>query len=333
MLENIQFLRAIAASLVVMQHSFSRGQSYGFAALLLDPLEGFGLAGVDIFFVISGFIMAYSQSRAPKTARAFILGRLVRIVPLYWAWMALIIALIIIVPDVFRTLHIDLKHILYSTLFLSQAVLQDVPFIDLGWTLEYEMLFYIVFGLTLLPGIRRIQFFALGMAMLGFTLISGQWIILEFMLGVVAFLLQRQVRLLRAGMLLMATGIIGFIVMHFWFANGLRLLVWGIPSFLLVSGLSAMGGRNNRLLSYFGDASYSVYLVQVASIPLFYKLASGALNREQWGEMVSLGDLLIPGSIAFSLMAGVLLHEIVEKPLTRGLRRLLLQPRSGLARE
>ena len=335
MLDNIQFLRAIAASLVVMQHSFSRGESYGFPAAGLILLEGFGLSGVDIFFIISGFIMAYSQSRAPKTPREFILGRIVRIVPLYWSWMALIVAFILMVPGVFRTLQVDLEHILFSTLFLSQAVLNEPPFIDLGWTLEYEFLFYIVFALTLFLRSKPVQPLALGATMVGFALIFGQWIVLEFLLGVVAFLLLRQVQLRGFGSLLVVVGIVGFAVMHGWFAGAHRLWTWGVPAFLLVLGLAAIQGVQNRVLSYLGDASYSIYLVQVASIPLFYKVASAALAAQRGGTVGggALGDLLILGSIVFSLIAGVLLHEVVEKPMTRVMRRLVLKPRAGLARE
>ncbi|WP_165775195.1 acyltransferase family protein [Mameliella alba] len=337
MLDNLQFLRAVAASLVVMQHSFSRGESYGFPAMGLRSLDGFGLGGVDIFFVISGFIMTYSQSRAPKTPREFILGRFVRIVPLYWSWMALIVSLIVLVPGVFRTLQIDLEHILYSTLFLSQPLLSEPPFIDLGWTLEYEMLFYMVFALTLLLGNGRVQLLVLGTAMLGFALVFGQWIVLEFLLGVTAFLLLAQMQARGLGVGLMLAGIAGFAVMHGLFADMHRLWTWGVPAFLVVLGVSAMRGRHARVLSYLGDASYSIYLVQVASIPLFYKVAS-VLPAPQsgaaaWGDVVSVGDLLILGSIAFSIVAGVLLHEVVEKPVTLVARRSLLQPQTALPRE
>lgn len=320
-----------------MQHSFSRGESYGFPAVGMRPLEGFGLGGVDIFFVISGFIMAYSQSRAPKTPVEFILGRFVRIVPLYWSWMALIAALIYLVPSVFRTLQIDFEHIAFSTLFLSQLVLNEPPFIDLGWTLEYEMLFYVTFALTLLLGNGLAQLLALGTVMLGFALVFGQWIVVEFLLGVAAFLLLAQARGL--GVVLILAGIAGFAVMHGLFAEMHRLWTWGVTAFFLVLGLSEMRGRHARALSYLGDASYSTYLVQVASIPLFYKVASVLLAPKSgvlsWrgGDVVSLGDLLIPVSIAFSLVAGVLLHEVVEKPVTMVARSLLLPPKNASARK
>jgi peptidoglycan/LPS O-acetylase OafA/YrhL len=335
MLNNIQLLRAIAASLVVMQHSFQRAESYGLPAHHLLPLEGFGLSGVDIFFVISGFIMGYSNQRTPKSPKEFILHRIVRIVPLYWAWMVIIAGLLFAVPGAFRTLQFDFEHIVYSTVFLSQAVLNEPPFIDLGWTLEFELLFYVFFALTLFLQSPLRQRFMLGTAMLTFALVFVQPIVLEFLLGYAGFLLLPLVRRRAVAAAVALAGVAAFCVTHLFLSEIDRLFKWGVPAFLLVLGLAAGRGRYKRVSSYLGDASYSIYLVQVASIPLFYKIASIVLGAnsdiEIW--LMHLGDLLILGSIVFALIAGVMLHEIVEKPLTRMTRWLVLKRHSVTIRD
>lgn len=331
MLDNIQFLRAAAASLVVMQHSIVRGESYEFPALALRALEGFGLSGVDIFFVISGFIMAYSNCQRPKNPAEFIISRFVRIVPLYYAWMALLIVLMLVVPEVFRTLRLDFEHIAFSMIFLSQAVLGEPPFIDLGWTLEFEFLFYIIFAITLFAPNSRSQQIALWLAVFAFAMIFKQLIVLEFLLGASAFFLLHTVRTHRLSLILAVAGIAGFALMHIWFTEVHRIWRWGVPAFLLVLGIASMPRSRNKNLRYLGDASYSIYLVQVASIPLFYKVASFFLSTP-FGEWIGtkvwgLGDLLILGSIAFSIASGVLLYEIVERPVTRVARHLVFHDR------
>ena len=91
MLFNIQYLRAFAAINVVFLHVLIGGESYNRPANLLSFFGNWGASGVDIFFVISGFVMIYTHINNPKTVLNFYKSRLIRILPIYWLITAFII--------------------------------------------------------------------------------------------------------------------------------------------------------------------------------------------------------------------------------------------------
>lgn len=258
MLHNIQLLRAIAAMLVVMQHSFSRGEFYGLPARDLLFLDGFGLSGVDIFFVISGFIMSYSQDRNAKTPRAFAPGRFVRIAQLYWAWMSVLALARLMLPGLSSTLQFDAAHFGWSLLFLSQPAHGTEPFLDVGWTLEYEMLLYAALALTL--------------AMTAFALLAQNYIVFEFLMGVDAFHLRGLFDLRGVAVAALALGVVGVAFDIAFDPDVNRVWRWGVPAFLIVSGAAALPDRQFRISAFLGNAVYSIYLVQVATISVFYKV-------------------------------------------------------------
>ena len=84
MIANLQLLRAFAAINVIIYHIIGTSVAYGYELNFINILSGWGANGVDIFFVISGFIMYFSQAQNPKTPIKFLKSRLIRIVPLYW---------------------------------------------------------------------------------------------------------------------------------------------------------------------------------------------------------------------------------------------------------
>jgi len=96
MFTNIQALRAFAALNVVLFHAIGAGMAYDMKPLFLAPLEGWGANGVDVFFVISGFVMMVAQQQNPKSPRAFLRGRVARIVPVYWAATALMVLVFVV---------------------------------------------------------------------------------------------------------------------------------------------------------------------------------------------------------------------------------------------
>jgi peptidoglycan/LPS O-acetylase OafA/YrhL len=81
---NIQALRGVAAFLVVVLHTLGTAADYGFSTRVFSPLRGWGFGGVDLFFVISGFVMVHVQRVKAYTPGRFLLNRVVRICPLYW---------------------------------------------------------------------------------------------------------------------------------------------------------------------------------------------------------------------------------------------------------
>src|SRR5262249_55839896 len=135
---------AVAALLVVFNHS---RQFAGFESAIDTTV---GHAGVDIFFVISGFVMAVTAGRANYPAGVFLQRRIIRIVPLYWAATFFTAGLLLIAPGLFRDNVVTLKHFLLSLFFIphvSPDSAHDLsPLIKIGWTLNFEMFFYVVFA-------------------------------------------------------------------------------------------------------------------------------------------------------------------------------------------
>src|SRR5262249_7034891 len=102
--------------------------------------------GVEIFFIISGFVMTHVAGDGPFAPGAFALRRILRIVPIYWVCSLLVFGVAMIAPDLFKTTTADLKHLVLSLFFIPdpdpQALSDWRPLYKLGWTLNYEMFFY-----------------------------------------------------------------------------------------------------------------------------------------------------------------------------------------------
>ena len=145
MLVNIQFLRFVAAMLVVLYHSSAHLKSTGLEqGLLFDVFEAVGFAGVDVFFVISGYIMAYTTttSQGLENAISFFKRRVARIYSGYWPFYLLAIAVFAWVGGPY------LKDVAFWNSFILWP--GGKPLIAVSWTLIYEMFFYILFALLII---------------------------------------------------------------------------------------------------------------------------------------------------------------------------------------
>jgi len=350
-LDSIQILRAIAAIAVVGTHSLNRAaRAFPLQAphSLIANFHDFyrlGEAGVDVFFVISGFVMMYvhyDDFAVPNAPRRFIARRLTRVVPLYWALTALAVVLLAVAPGAFFFhSRADVPWIIGSFLFVMIAPQSGPPspVIGQGWTLDYELFFYALFaGALLLP--RRLAIpalsgaFALLLAIgLAFPL-RPSWLVpwtdpllTEFLAGVALALAYRRALPIfskSVGYLILALGFAIFL-MTIWGAppveGWLRPLKWGIPAVLVVWGALSMKLHDSLVVSIgklLGDASYSIYLFQAFALP---------------GLAVALKYVLKGRSIPVDLAAGILLCTavtasvgcwyVIERPITRLLSAVL----------
>lgn len=320
-LNSIQFLRAVAALMIVVCH-------YPGAKLYVSA------AGVDIFFVISGFIMG--TVAMDTTPGHFLYNRLVRIVPLYWA-MTLVMC-VGAMFGVFATFSFTPDQLWKSLLFIPylDGTGLIAPLLVVGWTLNLEMLFYVVFAIGL--ALRAPLLFTV--TALGLLVAAGQvsdptipamklWtsvLLVEFAAGLVLSRLTFSSR--RGGLAAIALALAGFALAE-WI-NGeseqYRLLFWGLPAFLAVSGciwLERAGGWPDTLLAplaIVGDASYALYLIHGVVISFVHKLVAPGLT----------GGVL---SVAVAVVASICLHKLVEKPLIAYLKKIskLLSTRRGVA--
>jgi exopolysaccharide production protein ExoZ len=317
-LASIQILRAVAALSVVLFHAAQWSH--------LD--FSIGAAGVDLFFVISGFVLWTACEARPPSAAAFLWARARRVLPLYWIVTLAVAAVALAAPTALPIVLPDLRHLILSLLLLPHTDPAGGPFplLPTGWTLTYEAFFYGVMALALAaPKDRRLQIVSgllVAASLIGFgyhgwyTLLANP-LLLEFLAGVGLARLWARGRferlprafgpgLIAAGGLILALCQVAGLRDDF-----LRPFVWGPPAALIVAGalkLEADGriarGPMVRALVAEGDASYSLYLVQAPAIAVF-----------AWLTPAWPAAMRAPASVALAVAIGWLCYRFVERPL------------------
>lgn len=327
-LDCIQLLRAVAAIAVVTQH-------------IPFAVFGDGFWGVDLFFAISGFIMCYVTC---QDSEHFFTKRIIRIVPLYWAGTIGIFSLALIAPNLLNTSTAALPPFLKSLAFIpfDKGGLV-VPLLFQGWTLNYEMLFYLLFSLSMLISQRYRA--GICSALIAGLVLYGQFasskslivdfftqpILLEFSLGMLCFTLFVRIRNDKQEWSLgwLLVGVLAIVSLPYaarFIPSDERVVKWGILSAIallaIVLGLSKV--KLPRYVVLLGDASYSLYL--------FHPYVIQFLNKA-----FKLSRLNSPSFMAYAMaivvtiaccIFGVLLFKYVEKPMTNYLRNKLIKPAS-----
>ncbi len=318
MIANIQLLRAFAAINVVIFHLIITANGYQQSTPLFNVLEGWGQNGVDIFFVISGFIMLHTQLRQPKTPWQFLRQRLIRIVPLYWLLTLLVVCLLWFAPSLFRDLRLQADWVLASFFLSAQFWTAKYPVVFVGWTLEWEMLFYLVFACALWLKALPLMAATVTLVLLGVAADSGQWMLLEFCFGMLAaWLYAKRAWSAQTGLLCLLAGTLLLLLSLLPTVKAMaleRTLSWGLPAFLLVFGAVMAKPCQAVWLQRLGDASYSLYLLQILTIPACYKLSSQLLpSANPW--------LLAVICVGVTLLTALCCHQWVEQPMLRWLRQ------------
>lgn len=321
-LGNIQVLRAFAALIVIMYHIVSNASiSQGISIHFFYSVGHWGFSGVDLFFVISGFVMIESQRNRPTNSFEFFKARVIRIVPLYWLLTFCYWTIATIFPTYFQHITATPSWLFTSLLFTSGVMGFGKPIIGQGWTLEFEMLFYLFFASTLWlrnsfrSGILTIALITI--AVLSFTL---DQIVFEFCFGLLAGVIHQKYRISKTiGLVLTSIGG-GALLLELLFGRGEgnRVLLFGLPSMFLVLGVVNIDQLKNRFLLALGDASYSSYLLQFFVIPLLFRFTLDL------SEIRSRGDILVLVFTAITVLAGQVLYVVVEKRLTSRIKRFSL---------
>jgi exopolysaccharide production protein ExoZ len=338
---GVQILRLVAAMLVVVMHTTQ-------AISMHNPESGTGQywekgsAGVDIFFVISGFVMAMSVSSLAgdgpsrlSAAWVFLKRRLLRIVPLYWFYTLLKAALLLALPGLAMRASIEPGHLVASLLFIPAMSPWHLinPTLPVGWTLNFEMLFYTVFAISIVLGAPRIRF-CLGVFLLiclagRFFPTSvpltfyGQSIVFEFILGVCiahVFLSFRKMAPL-VGLFAVLGGMF-FMFGIDWGPSSDRLVTWGCGAALAVLGAVWLEPWTVRApltswLSFLGDASYSIYLSHTFVVP------AGVLTLKQLGVQNTL--FIVPAISLVVIISACFSYIWLERPMTLFLKSALFR--------
>ncbi len=335
---SVQWLRYVAAALVVLYHTEVQIMRLDSSA---THAFGIGAAGVDLFFVISGFVMVHATRRNVPTFGTFMKRRLLRIVPLYWFFTAVVALLILLWPQLFNSTVFYGGHFLASLAFVPYPHPVDGvmrPLLVPGWTLNAEMFFYLCFGALLgLSLERRILLIAAGFATLaaiayfsggrsGLISFYGAPLMLEFVAGMaVAWLVYRQqplsVRLLAVvsaiAVLFTAAGIAQGISEH-----TTRFIYWGVAAtcllFVCLSIERRLGWIDAPTLMRLGDASYSIYLSHLFVLAFAGKLIA---YTGLYSVIGSGGTRLV--MLALASYAGLMIYDWIERPMQTFLGRWL----------
>lgn len=341
MLVNVQALRAFAAFFVVFVHLRLFAEGLGLGPHAFE----FGNAGVDVFFVISGLIMVVTAKRRRPTAQAFLKNRLARIVPFYWLITLVVFAVALFTPALVTGTRADPVDLVKSLCFLpfrrADGMVEPVVFV--GWTLNYEMAFYVLFalGLTLR---NRVVGFLLTLLVLSAGVALGLWlrpagvlpafysapIVLEFALGmVIGAAADRLAALKVPTAILLAVGaamVALMVAAPLLWPKADRLVVFGAPGAVLVLAavwLEALGWTvKPALLRRLGDASFATYLTH------FFVTQAMVKSAELLGVSGRLPIALMTlATFALVALTGLATHRFVERPLNQALRRwLFVQP-------
>jgi len=336
---SVQLLRFVAAMLVVVMHT-TEAMSLRMPVFRDIGLWVHGASGVDIFFVISGFVMAVSSRPASADQGAnlanaidFFKRRLLRVVPLYWVYTVLKVILVLTLPTLVLRTSLDPAHLTASFLFLPWespwGLIQ--PVLPVGWTLNFEMMFYLVFATAIALNCNRLYFccgvflvlYIAAYLLPDITALAfyGHTLLFEFGIGMlVARMRHYRIHGLGAVLLLLT----GVVLLGSNFVGVDRLFLQGLGAGLLV-----LGGINlernpwvKRVLErvgVLGDISYSSYLCHSFLVPLGIVLLSQS-SLEHAGLVILLTLLFVTGGSFCS-------YFWLERPMTRRLKQIFFAPK------
>lgn len=313
MIKNIQILRAWASIVVVFYHTLGMSKSYGQQAEYLSFFGSWGVHGVDIFFVISGFIMYYTQSVKLAQPFKFLKDRIIRIVPIYWLLSIFYLSLFFVVPSLFREFQPDFSYILSSFFFISGFLYGEHPILSYGWTLEYEFIFYMCFFISIFFGKKYYLLISSFLLFLFYYFSpSVNPILIEFIMGMILAYLFLNFDYVNKNLFYLGCLLLIFSI--FWDVNDSnRLFFYGLSSVFIVYGCLGVREIKSKLLFFLGSASYSIYLIHVFTLPVFFKISSKYLNFFN-------NDFLVILSIIFTIFFGSIFYILVEKPITNFLK-------------
>jgi peptidoglycan/LPS O-acetylase OafA/YrhL len=333
-LTSIQAIRGFAAFAVLLYHTEALYTIYGLHAAYLHAFTGLSM-GVDLFFVLSGFIMVYvhrGDMGVPRRYRPYLQARLVRIYPLLWIVSLLAIASYAAHVGGGRGDKLHPTQLICSLMLLPQS---SPPLVNVSWTLVYEIFFYVLFGVVILSRafglallvawqLAVLATYCLGLDTAPTAMLYLRPIALEFGFGmVVGGLITSKPRWLDAAAVSWGCFACGVLLLGLFLARpeiGPRFATFGPASALIVYGVAALerAGRlkSPRWLVHLGDASYALYLINFSVLTLVASLFV-RLHLQRFAPV------LAPVLTLAGLAAGEILHMLVEKPLGRVLRRVL----------
>jgi exopolysaccharide production protein ExoZ len=336
---TLQVTRGVAANLVVFSHLFTIEAKYT-GGDILPTFSFYGIAGVDIFFVLSGFIMVVVAGKGTGAIQ-FLWRRAARIYPAYW-----LVFLLVLITGFIQPTWVNSSVAAPISLWRSFLLVPDstLPLLAVGWTLIHEVYFYLVFAILLALRIPiPVGLFGWGLVLLIVTILGGDYVTsfplgrvwtnpltAEFMMGVTIGVLYDHKNMRGAawagaiGLAMLATSII-FVAPALPLANNTHLDAWrvvlfGIPAALVVYWLAALEQNAvripARLLVALGNWSYATYLTHVLVLSAFGRIIHALAPSGAMSSLV----LIVVGVLVTNLVGGFM-FRFFERPTLALLHR------------
>lgn len=348
MYKSLQAGRAIAAMLVVLFHlggTIAADKYFGIKAFSI-PFS-FGRAGVEFFFVLSGFIILTAHRNdifKPHKCASYIKKRLIRIYPTYWIIFSLVYLLAIASPVLRNTVPHDIFIIIKSLLLIPQNSNivggSGAPVISVAWTLQYEMVFYLFFALLIVSRwlalvvalaflYLYVEYASVSPIIFPLSFLNSDLILL-FVMGMAASIASTSAKVIaNRPLFYVGIGVVMFLFIAFDTIIGAnlleerRIILYGLASSILIFGLVraedkdlVIGGHS--WLQILGNSSYALYLLHYPLISILCKL-SLVLQLEKLGLIGALSSYVV--IFGMCLLSSVVFHLIIEKRVVAYLRR------------
>ncbi|WP_025821372.1 acyltransferase family protein [Shewanella marina] len=319
MFYSIQLLRILSALLVVIYHACNK--------VGLEGVFKFGQMGVDIFFIISGFVIYISSCKKVYSPIKFLRNRFFRIYPIYWLFTFIAFIAYIIYPSLVNS---GRETSILNSIFLLPS---DKPYlINNAWTLVYEMFFYFIFSLfiTLKNKYRvigtsivivlllSVRYFFPNLSSNLYFYFYSDYILLEFLFGVMFAYFYVTLNINKWVFTVLALVLSFFYIYIYSLSETHRLFYYGIPSFIIFYIVVSLEGyilKSNikNIVDALGNCSYVLYLLHPFILVLVYKL---------FQKHYILSDIgLIIVMLISSLFVSMFVHQYIEKRITKYIRK------------
>lgn len=321
---GLQVLRFVAAALVVVYHATSLA-SEQIGGVSIWKKGGYG---IDLFFVLSGFVIVWSSAPLFKSRSGwltFVRRRAVRVIPMYWIATTMKAIAIVCASSMVVHARLSISTLLASYAFIPCRNLDNnfMPILGVGWTLNYEMFFYALVAIALFMRVHVFRFVGTILALLAigswFRQPSWPWpsfylnsLVLEFFLGmlIARYCLQGKrlapkvaVPMLLAGFILLLTPTPMDVLAP--------VIPEGVPAAMIILATASLEDYLPRIpkpVIFLSEASYSIYLFHLLSAQLPGAAMAKLHLHYPW--------LVVVLSIGCSLAAGSIMHQFVERPMT-----------------
>lgn len=338
MINSVQYLRGIAALAVVIYHASQA--LFTHFSINQEVFLSWGNAGVDLFFIISGFIMVYITYNKKVNIKNFFFKRAIRIYPIFWVYVTIALAIFLINPDMINRSSSSPTLVLPSYLLIPYTEFTNLVLV--AWTLIYEIHFYLIFAFSLIFS-NTYRYICTGLILsIGAlsSFINHEFyylnfitnpIILEFLLGMIVYFIifKREDRLTLASLtalLISSTTLLFF--------NELlpeRVLYYGAPAFILMLIVLQMEskkiignqkGKGFQFLKVLGDSSYSLYLSHI------FCIGAGLVLLRKLDVVNDYTYYISVFTIAFGcVLWGYISYKFIETPLINKINSIFFRPK------